>query len=61
VAFGAALTGLKFGDAFVGEPQCCHGPVVVIVEPDLAGVELTDAVLHRLELGPRMLRAGAPR
>ena len=59
LAFGAALAGLKFGDAFVGEPQCGHGPVVVLVEPDLAGVEFTDAALHRLELGLRLLRAGA--
>ncbi len=59
MAFGAALAGLKFGDAFVGQPQCGHGAVVVVVEPDLAGVEFTDAALHRLELGPRVLRAGA--
>ena len=59
VAFGASLTGLKLGDAFVGEPQRGHRPVVVLVEPDLACIELTDAALHRLELGLRLLRAVA--
>ena len=31
----------------------------MFVESDLAGVELTDTALHRLELGPGLLGAGA--
>ena len=57
LTFGAALGRLQFGDAFVGQPQRGHGAVVVLVEADLAGVELTDAALHGLELGLRLLRA----
>ena len=59
MTLGAALGGLKFGDAFVGEPQRGHAPVVMLVEPHFARVELANAALHRLELRLGMLRAGA--
>ena len=59
LTLGAALGGLQFGHPFVGEPQRGDGPVVVLVEADLARVELADAALHRLELGLGLLRAGA--
>ena len=59
LTLGAALAGLQLGDAFVGEPQRGHGAVVLLVEPDLARVELTDAALHGLELGLGLLRADA--
>ena len=54
----AALASLQFGDAFVGQPQCGDRPVMVVVEADLAGVELADAALHGLELGLHLLRLG---
>jgi hypothetical protein len=57
--FGAPLACQKLCDAFVGQPQCCHRAVVVFVEPDLTGVELADPALHCLELGTRVLCAGA--
>ena len=56
LAFGAALGGLQLGDPFVGQPQRGHRPVVVLVEPDLARVEFTDAALHGFELGLGLLR-----
>jgi hypothetical protein len=55
LTFGAALGGLQLGDAFVGQPQRGDAAVVVLVETDLAGVELTDAALNRLEVGPGLL------
>ena len=54
----AALGRLQFGDALVGQPQRGHRAVVVLVEADLAGVELTDAAMDDLELGLHLLRLG---
>ena len=53
-----AFGGQQFGDPFVGQPQRGDGAVVVVVETDLALVELTDLALHRLELGLGLLRPG---
>ena len=39
-------------------PHRGHRPLVLLVEADLALVQLTDAALHDFELRPGLLRAG---
>ena len=57
--FRAPLGGLQFGYAFVGQPHCGHGPLVVLVKAHFALIQFTDACLHRFEFRPGLLRAGA--
>ena len=57
LTFGAALSGLQFGNALVGQPQRGDRPVVMLVEPDLALVELTHSALHGFEFGLGLLGA----
>ncbi len=49
LAFCGTLGGLQLGDTLVGEPQCRHRAVVVLVEAHFTGVEFTDPALYGLE------------
>ncbi len=58
LSLGAAFPRLQFGDPLVGQPQRGDRPVVLFVEPRLAGVEGAYPALHGLELGVGLLRPG---
>ena len=58
LALGGPLGGLQLGHPLVGQPQRGDRPVVLLVEADLALVELADPALHGLELGLGLLGAG---
>ena len=56
-ALSFPLSGLQLGDASVGQPHRRHRPLVMLVETDLALIQLTDAALHGFELRPGLLHA----